>query len=91
MFPRNGEEHLQVFDAENFARSQLEQPSCWYRGKHSLGTKADDACTLPTWCVWGKLSLFNALETGFYRKLVALRNLEAKILKTANLCGPCTA
>jgi len=33
------------------------------------------------------LSLFNALETGFYRKLVALRNLEAKILKTANLCG----
>jgi len=33
------------------------------------------------------LSVFNALEAGFYRKLPVLRNLEAKFLKTENLRG----
>jgi hypothetical protein len=33
------------------------------------------------------LLLFNALGAGFYRKLVVLRNLEAKLLKTGNLGG----
>jgi hypothetical protein len=33
------------------------------------------------------LAIFNALEAGFYRNLLALRNLEAKFLKTANLGG----
>jgi hypothetical protein len=37
--------------------------------------------------VWGKLSVFNALEVWFYRKLPVLRTLEAKFLKTGNLCG----
>jgi hypothetical protein len=42
----------------------------------------------PTWCVCNKFSVFNALETWFYRKLVVLRNLEARFLKTRNLRGP---
>jgi hypothetical protein len=33
------------------------------------------------------LSVFNVLEEGFYRKLLVLRNLEAKFLKKNNLCG----
>jgi len=54
-----------------------------------------DSCGPPsppsTWCVWGKLSVFNGLETWFCRKLVVFRNLEAMILKIENLrelaCG----
>jgi hypothetical protein len=33
------------------------------------------------------LPVFNALEAGFYRKLLVLRSLEAKFLKTGNLPG----
>jgi hypothetical protein len=33
------------------------------------------------------LSVFNALEAGFYRKLPVFKTLEAKFLKTGNLSG----
>ena len=36
------------------------------------------------------MAVFNGLQAWFYRKLVVLRNLEAKFLKTENLQGvPC--
>jgi len=46
-----------------------------------------ERATLPpcTWCVLSKLPVINALETWFASKLVVLRNLEAKLLKTPNL------
>lgn len=41
----------------------------------------------PTRGVWSKLPVFKGLEEGFYRKLVVLRSLEAKFMKTKNLLG----
>jgi hypothetical protein len=39
----------------------------------------------PTWCVWGKSSVFNRLEAWFHRKLLVFKNLEARFLKPENL------
>ena len=46
-----------------------------------------DTPSPPAGVVWGKLFVFKALEAGFYCKLLVLSILEAKFLKTRNLCG----
>jgi hypothetical protein len=35
-----------------------------------------------------QIGCFQQVEAGFTRKLVVLRNLEAKFMKTGDLCGP---
>ena len=42
---------------------------------------------IPPGVFWSKVSVFNALEGGFYWKHFVLSNLEARLLKTKNLRG----
>jgi hypothetical protein len=46
---------------------------------------------LPPLGFWGKLSVFNALEAGFYPKFLVLRNMEVKLLKMCDLREPMRA
>ena len=54
---------------------------------HEVPSCRRQGAPIPTRGVWNKLSIFNALEAWFYRKLFVLRSLEGKLMKTANLRG----
>jgi hypothetical protein len=45
----------------------------------------------PPWGFWGKLSVFNALEAGFYRKYLVLRSMESSSFKRITYAGSSSA